>query len=72
MARKKNSCEWCEDDWSTDYIEHRNGYCLWADVHPFNNTIFVTAQANDDLGELIEDYVQIPMYYCPSCGRKLH
>lgn len=69
MAKKP--CEWCEEDYTTDYVEHRNGYCLWAEIYPFNNVISVMAQANDDLGEMIEDHIDIPMNYCPNCGRKL-
>ena len=69
MAKKP--CEFCQDDWSSDYKDHRNGYCLWYDVHPFDNHIMVTAQANDEDGDLIEDGIDIPMNYCPVCGRKL-
>lgn len=68
---KKKSCEFCEDDWTSDYIEHRNGYCLWAEVCPWNNLIAVIAQSNDENGELIEDIYSLPMNYCPECGRKL-
>lgn len=71
MARRKKPCEWCEDDVYGDYIEHRNGYCLWYEVYPFNNLLAVIAQANDEDGELIEDSVQIPMNFCPNCGRDL-
>ena len=71
MARRKKPCEWCEDTVTGDYIEHRNGYCLWYEVYPFNNLIAVIAQANDENGELIEDSVQIPMNFCPNCGRDL-
>ena len=71
MARKKIPCEWCEDTAFSDYKEHRNGYCLWYEIYPFNNVIHVICQANDENGELIEDSVAIPMYYCPNCGRKL-
>ena len=28
-------------------------------------------QANDENGELIEDYIDIPMNFCPNCGRDL-
>ena len=71
MGRKRTPCEFCEDDWATDYKDHRNGYCLWAEIYPFNNLISVIAQANDENGEMIEDAIDIPMKYCPNCGRKL-
>lgn len=71
MARKRKPCEWCENDVYGHYVEHRNGYCLWYEVYPFSNLIVVFAQANDENGELIEDSVQIPMNFCPNCGRDL-
>lgn len=70
MAKKK-PCDMCGEDWSSDYIDHSNGYCLWAEGYPFNNFIAVIAQANDEYGEMIEDRLEIPMNYCPKCGRKL-
>ena len=71
MARARKSCEYCEDTYISEYVDHRNGYCLWAEYYPFNNVISVLAQANDELGEMIEDHIDIPMNYCPNCGRKL-
>ena len=68
---RKKACDFCQEDHATDYIEHRNGYCLWAEFYPFNNLISVIAQANDEDGDLIEDAVNIQMNYCPMCGRKL-
>lgn len=71
-GRRKTACEYCGDEmYATPYKTHRNGYCLWAEYYPFNNVISVFAQANDEDGEMIEDYVDIPMNYCPNCGRKL-
>ena len=69
--RKTKPCGFCEEDHTTDYKEHRNGYCLWAEVYPLNNLISVIAQANDEEGEMIEDAIEIQMNYCPECGRKL-
>ena len=71
MARRKKPCEYCENDLFPDYIEDRNGFCLWAEFYPLNNIIAVTAQANDEIGEMIERHFEIPMNYCPNCGRKL-
>lgn len=70
-GRKKIPCEWCEDDSTTAYIEDRNGFCLWAEIYPFENVISCIAQANDENGEMIERYLALPMNYCPYCGRKL-
>jgi len=71
MARRKKLCVWCEDNMTTEYVSHRNGYCLWAEIDPFNQKISAIAQANDENGEMIEDYLEIPMNFCPNCGRDL-
>lgn len=71
MARRKIACDFCTDDQYGDYIEHRNGYCLWYEFYPFNQTLTVTCQANDENGELIEDAIVFDLNYCPFCGRKL-
>ena len=71
MSRKRTPCEFCSGEYEHGYIEHRNGYCLWAEVYPFNHLLSVWAQANDENGELIEDSIDFEMNYCPVCGRKL-
>lgn len=71
MSRKRTPCEFCSGEYEAEYKDHRNGYCLWAEVYPFNNVIAVIAQANDEEGELIEDSITIEMNYCPVCGRNL-
>ncbi len=71
MGRRLKPCDFCEDNFTSDYIEGKNGYCLWMEVYPFNNLIAVIAQANDEEGELIENAIDIQMNYCPCCGRKL-
>ena len=73
MARRRKPCEFCDgESINSNYIEHRNGYCLWYEFYPFNNGLFsVIAQANDEEGELIEDAVDLNFAYCPMCGRKL-
>lgn len=71
MARKRIPCEFCNGEYEPEYIEGRNGYCLWMEVYPENNLIGVIAQCNDDMGDMIERSVEIQMNYCPVCGRKL-
>lgn len=71
MARRKKSCEFCEDQTSSNYVEHRNGYCIWYEFYPFNNLLAFIAQANDEGGEMIEDAIELEINYCPICGRKL-
>lgn len=70
-GRRRKPCEYCEEEHATEYKEHRNGYCLWVEYYPFNNYIAAIAQANDEDGGMIEDYIEIPMNFCPACGRKL-
>ena len=70
-GRRMKPCPVCEDIWVTDYIEGRNGFCLWAEYYPMNNFISVICQANDEVGEMQERNIDIEMNYCPSCGRKL-
>ena len=71
MASKKKGCEWCEEEIYGDTIEHSNGFLMWLEVYPFNNFIRVTCLANNEEGEEMEDDINIPMNYCPNCGRKL-
>lgn len=68
MARKK-PCEFCEDDWWE--TQEDKGLQVHVEVYPFNNVIGVTAFANDEMGEVIERSISLPMNYCPNCGRKL-
>ena len=69
MAKKQ--CDFCNGEYEPDYTAHRNGYCIWLEVNTFDGEMTFMAQANDDLGEMIEDYIPVPMNYCPVCGRKV-
>lgn len=71
MSRRRRPCEFCDGNWESDYRDHRNGYCLWLEIYPFNNLIAAIAQANDEEGEMIEDSIEIEMNFCPVCGRDL-
>lgn len=71
MARKRTPCDFCGGEYESEYIDRRNGFCMWAEVYPFNKFIAVICQANDEEGELIEERLCIDMNYCPVCGRKL-
>ena len=71
MAKRKNPCEFCEDDQYGDYKEHQNGYCMWYEFYPYNGLFSVICQANDENGELIEDAYDFNFDYCPMCGKKL-
>jgi hypothetical protein len=69
-GRRRKPCEFCGDDWFQQE-DGKNRMLLSVEVYPFNNFIGITAQANDEIGELQEISMQIPMDYCPACGRKL-
>ncbi len=71
MSRARKPCDFCNGEYESKYKEHRNGYCIWVEVYPTNSLLTFMAQANDDLGEMIEDGIDIQMNYCPVCGRKL-
>lgn len=71
MNRPKKACEFCSGEYELPTRDHRNGYCLWIEVYPFNGHMAAIAQANDECGDLMEDYIEIPMNFCPNCGRKL-
>ena len=67
----KKACDFCSGEYESEYITHRNGYCIWLEVYPFNNVMAFMAQSNDENEEMIEDYIEVQMNYCPICGRKL-
>ena len=67
----KRPCEFCNGEYESEYKDRGNGYCIWLEVYPENNVMAFMAQANDEMGEMIEDYIEVQMNYCPNCGRKL-
>ena len=71
-GRKKKSCEWCESDlfFKTEYdAKNVSGQ---MEIYPNNCLIAVIFQGMSDDGELThEESFDIPMNYCPNCGRKL-
>ena len=72
MARKRKPCEWCEQDQfiSTDY-DARN-VSGQIEIYPDNGIISIIFQGMSDDGALThEESFDIPMDYCPACGRKL-
>lgn len=75
MARKK-PCDYCEQE---NYIEpwldgvemNRPWHSITAELYPFNGHMTFISQAENPSGETGELWVEIPMNYCPNCGRKL-
>lgn len=72
MARRSKPCDWCEEEHWDEY--HDGNHALHIEYYPFNNTIGITSfgfrlsEGNDEISELL---AEIPMNYCPVCGRKL-
>ncbi len=76
MARSRKECEYCTDsdsiiseNWQ---YTNRNGFRLWVDFQTEDRTICVNGQANDEDGYMLEDFIEIPLNYCPVCGRKIN
>ena len=74
MARKK-PCEWCEGDKFIQLIdvnEIKNvDACL--EIYPDNEFMGIDIEGWNDEGEITvsDGKFEIPMHYCPNCGRKL-
>ena len=69
MAKKK-PCEYCEDEqWNC--WEGKNGHQLNVEIYPDMGYIGISSYGNDENGEADELIADIPMNYCPNCGRKL-
>ena len=67
--RPVKACEYCEaDHWDSEFVGRNQ---VSVELYPETNFIAVTAflQSNDD--EIQEVCFNIPMNYCPNCGRKL-
>lgn len=71
MGRKIKACDFCNGEYESEYLEGRNGFCVWLEVYPFNNLLTFMAQANDEDGDLIERGMDVQMNFCPVCGRRL-
>ena len=72
MANRKKACEYCEEDIFGEYQENRNGFTMVYEWYPNNGGLLsITAQANDENGEMMEDEIRFEFNYCPYCGRKL-
>lgn len=75
MARKRKPCWWCESEKfiqlvDTDKIKNVDA-CL--EIYPDNEFMGIDIDGMSDDGELTfsDDRYEIPMHYCPNCGRKL-
>ena len=69
MGRTKKPCEYCnEDHWDSESIGRNQ---VSVEIYPEANFIGVTAFLQNLSEEMEEVTFNIPMNYCPVCGRKL-
>ena len=72
MAKKSKPCDFCEEE---HYMEANSRaeihHDLLVEVYPFNGHIAVLSYAQDDTCDMNELTLEIPLNYCPVCGRKL-
>lgn len=71
-GRKQKPCEWCETEqiFRTDYDARNVSGTL--ELYPEQTLISVWFQGMSDDGAMTyEESFDIPMNYCPNCGRKL-
>ena len=71
-GRKQKPCEWCETEqiFRTGYDARNVSGTL--EIYPEQTLISVWFQGISDDGSMTsEESFDIPMNYCPNCGRKL-
>ncbi len=72
MARKRNPCEWCDSEHIIRVLENCNQVDATVEIYPDNGIIGICMQYMDEDGALAaEDGIDIPLNFCPNCGRKL-
>lgn len=69
-GRKKTPCEFCE--FEGNYInEDVDSLSLTVEVYPEEEFIGVSLVGVSKDEKEVELMYQLPMHYCPNCGRKL-
>ena len=72
MARKRTPCEWCEAEQFIRVTDEAKNVDATLEIYPDECFMGLNVQGmNDDGGMTSEDTLDIPMNYCPNCGRKL-
>lgn len=72
MARKKKPCEWCESEQFFGTEDGAKNVSASLEVYPEEAFMGVIIQGLSDDGELThEERFDIPMHFCPNCGREL-
>lgn len=70
MARKTKPCEFCEFE-GNYIIENVDNLSLTVEVYPWEEFIGVSLVGVSRDEKEVELMYQLPMHYCPNCGRKL-
>ena len=71
-GRKRTPCDFCENE-NWDSEEGTGKHQLYYEIYPENNVMYFTSYAeNQETGETEELGIEIPLNYCPVCGRKLN
>ena len=69
-GRKQKPCDYCEAE--QFYVQdERDGHQLNVEIYPENETIAIISFAHDEDGETTELALDMPMNFCPNCGRRL-
>ena len=72
MARKRTPCEWCDGERFFQLAESARNVQGGVEIYPDNGFMSFYVQGMDDDGALkAEDSMDIPLNFCPNCGRKL-
>ena len=72
MARKRTPCEWCNTEQFIRIAEGAQNVDAVLEIYPDNGLIGISVQAINDEGEVTAAQdINIPLHYCPNCGRKL-
>lgn len=68
---KKKPCEFCEmeDNIAEDTVDNLQ---LSIESYPYNNFIGICLTGLDTNEHEVEINFEIPLNYCPNCGRKLN
>lgn len=69
-GRKRTPCDYCEAE--QFYVQdERDGHQLNVEIYPENLMIAIISFAHDECGETTEISFDLPMNFCPNCGRRL-
>ena len=71
MARKIKPCEFCEIEGPTGDADTVDQLSISIEVYPYNNFISFSVVGVDSEEREVELMYEVPMNYCPNCGRKL-